>query len=246
MFLKISVHLQASIQSFIWAVSQVLHPTCPNISNFRNVGQVKSNIQAVRYQILPLSRRSIYFFTYTRTRLSAIPIKPVFFISSNLFPCLLWLNFEYWLRCKSATAYVLHNFSNILAAGISPNFTWIFIDWVSAGFFCDVKDREKSLQNMFLQTQSEMSVHILFHEKIQFLQPRELLQKNHMIRINSYLTEIFPRVLLLGGNFSDLTPWLSFLLWWCLSLKIWVKPLVSRRSISHRLLCVPFFILTLQ
>ena len=32
------------------------------ISNFQNTGQVKSNIQAVRYQFFPLSRRSIYFF----------------------------------------------------------------------------------------------------------------------------------------------------------------------------------------
>ena len=65
-----------------------------------------------------------------------------------------------------------------------------------------------------------------------------------MICINSYLREIFHRVLLRGGNFSDLI--LDFLFYWYLSLKIWVKPLVSRRSISHHLLCVLFFILTLQ
>ena len=56
------------------------------------------------------------FFTCTRTHLSALSLTCVL-ISSNLFPCL-WLNFEYWItcklgwfRCKSATAYVLHNLS---------------------------------------------------------------------------------------------------------------------------------------
>ena len=49
-----------------------------------------------------------------------------------------------------------------------------------------------------------------------------------------------------GRQFFGFDPWLSFLLWWYLSLKFWEKSLVSRRSISHRLLCVPFFILTLQ
>ena len=101
------------------------------------------------------------------------------------------------------------------------------------------KDWEKSLQKMFIQTQSEISVHILFQRKMQILQPRQLLQRNHMIRINSYPRET-------GRQFFGFDPWLSFLLRWYLSLKIWVKPLVSRRSISHRLLCVPFFILTLQ
>ena len=50
----------------------------PKISNFRNVGQVKSHIQAVRYQTVPSSKRSIYFFPCTRIHLSTIPIKAVF------------------------------------------------------------------------------------------------------------------------------------------------------------------------
>ena len=74
---------------------------------------------------------------------------------------------------------------------------------------------------------------------MQTLQPRQLLQRNHMLRINSYPRET-------GRQFFGFDPWLSFLLRWYLSLKIWVKPLVSRRSISHRLLCVPFFISTVQ
>ena len=81
---------------------------------------------------------------------------------------------------------------------MSPNFTWVFIDWVSAGFFPGVfspwpkkkRHRKKSLQKIFLQT-PKTSVHILFQRKIQFLQPRYTLQKNQMISINSYLREIF-------------------------------------------------------
>ena len=91
-----------------------------------------------------------YFFTCTRARLSAILFFTYFLISSNFFPCLLWLNFEYWL-CIVFT---------FLRTGISPDFTWICIDWVSAGFLPDVfspwpkkkRHREKSRQKMFLQT----------------------------------------------------------------------------------------------
>ena len=50
------------VQRFTSYLSQVLHPTCSKISNFRNIGQVKSHIRAARYQIVPLSRLSIYFF----------------------------------------------------------------------------------------------------------------------------------------------------------------------------------------
>ena len=106
------------------------------------------------------------FFTCTRTHLSTIPIKP-FLISSNLFPCLLWLNFEYWLCIV---------FTTFLRTGILHDFTWIFIDWVSAGFLTDVfspwpkkkRHRKKSQQKMFLQTQSKISVHILFKGKCNF------------------------------------------------------------------------------
>ena len=62
-------------------------------------------------------------------------------ISSDLFPCLLWLNFEYWItcklgwfRCKCVTDYVLHNFSNVLADWY---FSWLYLNfhWLS---FCGV------------------------------------------------------------------------------------------------------------
>ena len=59
-------------------MSQVLHPACPKILNFRNAVQVKSGIQVVRYQIAPYSKRLIYFFTCTRTHLFGILIKTAF------------------------------------------------------------------------------------------------------------------------------------------------------------------------
>ena len=88
-----------------------------------------------------LDGRYIFFHLYENP--------PVWFIyqicvliSSDLFPCLLWLNFEYWItcklgwfRCKCVTDNVLHNFSNVLADWFLPESTWIFIDWVFCGVF---------------------------------------------------------------------------------------------------------------
>ena len=65
-------------------MSQVVHLTCPKISNFRNVGRVKSHIQAVWYQIVPYSRRSIYFFFFVQEP-TCLPY--LFLISLNLSPC---------------------------------------------------------------------------------------------------------------------------------------------------------------
>ena len=56
----------------------------------------------------------------------------------------------------------------------------------------------------------KISVHILFQGEMQILPPRQPLQKNQVIRMNSYLREVFDRMLLLGGNFSDFI--LDFLL----------------------------------
>ena len=152
-------------------MSQVLHPTSLKIWDLRNVGQVKPQIQAVWNQMILLSKRSMYFCSCTRARPSAAPINPIF---PYLQIFLLWLNFDYMitcqlcqLRCKSATVYVLHNFSNVLAAGISPDFTWIFTDWVSAVVFPCVfshwsknkRHLEKTLQKMFLKTQSKICIH---------------------------------------------------------------------------------------
>ena len=130
--MKISIHLETS-SHFYGPMSQVPYSTCPKISNFRNIGRVKSHFQAVRYQIVPHSRQSIYIF------LLRVPtcLPYLFLISSNLFP---WLNFEYWItcqlcrfRCKSATVYVLLHFSDVLA---NWYFSWLYLNfhWLS---FCE-------------------------------------------------------------------------------------------------------------
>ena len=81
------------------------------------------------------------FFTCTTTRLSAIPIKPVFWylrIFSPVYDRILnigWhvnfsnLGVSLWLP----TFCII--FPMFLRTGISPDFTWIFIDWVSVGCF---------------------------------------------------------------------------------------------------------------
>ena len=173
------------------------------------------------------------------------------------------MNFEYWIsyqlcrfRCKSATAYVLHNFSNVLADWY---FSWIYLTfhWLSpCGVFPGVlslwpkkkRHREKNLQKMFLQTQSKMSVHIVFQGKIQLLEPQKLLQK---IECSYKLMSLadFSLGTSSGRKFFKFDTWLSFLLWWYFfeSLgKTFGKKTIYFKKISHRLLCVPFFILTLQ
>ena len=127
------------------------------------------------------------FFSLAREAACPPYLLNLFLISSNLFPCLLWLNFECWLTCqlcrfsrKSATATFCIIFPTFLRTGISSDFTWIFIDWLSAGFLPEVlslwrkkkRHRKKSRQKMFLQTQSKISTLILFQGKMQFLPPQ--------------------------------------------------------------------------
>ena len=132
---------------------------------------MKSKIQAVQYQIVPLSncptiKTVDIFFSLVREPTSPLYLSCVL-ISSNLFPCLLWLNFEYWITCKlgwykskSTTAYVLHNFSNVLAdwyfSWLYLNFHWLSFCGVFPGVFSPClrkKDTgKKSLQKMFLET----------------------------------------------------------------------------------------------
>ena len=81
------LHIYRRLDSHLYGpMSQVLHSTCPKVSNFQNVGRVKSYIQAVRYQIVPHSKWLIYFFTCTRTHLSAIPAELVFWYL-QIFSC---------------------------------------------------------------------------------------------------------------------------------------------------------------
>ena len=100
LFLKTYVHLQAS-------TSQVLHLSCPKISNFGTDGQLKSHIQTDQYQTVPHSRQS--------------NLLNLFFNIFKSFSVFLWLNFEHCIkckfcrfRCKSGTVYVLDNISNFL------------------------------------------------------------------------------------------------------------------------------------
>ena len=59
--------------------------------------------------------------------------------------------------------------------GIFPDFAWIFIDWVSAGFFpgvCSPTPKKKNTgkkftQKMFPQIQSKISIQVVFQEEIE-------------------------------------------------------------------------------
>ena len=75
------------------------------------------------------------YFPVFRLNNSVFERSVFFLISSNLFPCLLWVNFDYWITCKLcwfSVSLQLSTFSIIFPAflwsGISPDFTWIFID----------------------------------------------------------------------------------------------------------------------
>ena len=72
-------------------------------------------------------------------------------IFSRVFP---WLNFEYWIicqlssfKCKSATVYILHNFSNVLAdlyfSRLYLSFHWLsFCELFSGVFFSLAWERQ--------------------------------------------------------------------------------------------------------
>ena len=125
-----------------------------------------------------------YIFSLVREPACPPNLLNLFLDIFNYFP--LFITIKFWaltniltscqFRCKSATAYVLHNFSNVLSDWY---FSWLYLNfyWLSScGVFFAVhillvlrkKDREKSLQKMFLQTQPDIFVHILFKGKMQF------------------------------------------------------------------------------
>ena len=153
-------------QSKCWT-SEVSHPGCP-ISN------------------CPTFQKVNIFFSLPRELTCPPYWLNLFFDIFNFFLCLLWLNSGYWITCqlywfscKSATVYVLHNSSSILADWY---LSWLYLNfhWLK---FCG--GFEKNCKKIFPQTQSKMSIHIIFQGKMQFLQHWLLLQKNWMIRINS-------------------------------------------------------------
>ena len=103
-------------------------------------------------------------------------------------------------------------FPTFFRTSISPDFTWIFIDWVSAGFFPGVfspwpekkRHREKSPQkNVPPNSVKNIRPYSLSREDAIFATPKTP-SENRMICINSWFWQIFPWVLLLGENFSDL------------------------------------------
>ena len=124
---------------------------------------------------------------------------------------------------------------------ISPEFTWIFVDWVSAGFFSGVfsplsekkRLQEKSQQKMLPESVKNIRPYSLSREDANF-ETQKAPSENPMIRINSCLWQIFL------GCFFWFDTWLSFLLWWYLYLKFWIKLLVSRRSILRKFHIVYF------
>ena len=143
---KFFLSIYVSTSCFYGSMSQDLHPNCPKMSVIQNVGWVKSHIKAVRYQIVPHYRRSIYFLHLYENPPVRHTYWTCFMISSNPFSHLLWLNFKYWITCqvcrftcKSATVYVLYNFSIVLA-------DWYFYFWrkeFSTRAFVSVLERIK-------------------------------------------------------------------------------------------------------
>ena len=102
-------------------MSQALHPSCPkNVlepSKYWTSKDQRSPTSKLPDMKLLQTVNILFHLHENRTHLSARPIKSVFSISSYLFPCLLWLNFEDSITCqlcrfrrKSATVYVLRYF----------------------------------------------------------------------------------------------------------------------------------------
>ena len=98
---------------------------------------MKSHIQAVPYQIVPHSRRSINFFHLYENPIVLLIYLTYYLISSDLFQCLLRLDFECWItfqlcqfRCNYATVHALHNFSSVFADWC---FSWLYLKfhWLS-------------------------------------------------------------------------------------------------------------------
>ena len=147
------------------------------------------------------------FFTCTRSRLSSI-LNLIFDIFKS-FSLFIWLNFEYWLTCQICWfgCKTAAAYVLILLKFSLTEFVRVFFPAV---FLLGLrkKDTEKKL------SQKCPSISPSFKGKC-----------------NGDFSEDASS----GRQFFRLHPWISFLLWWYLSLKIWVKPLVSRRIVSHRL-----------
>ena len=170
------------------------------ISEMLDKWSLASKLSDIKLSHIPDGR--YIFFTCTRTHLSAIPIKPVFWyfkIFSRV--CYDWVlsigyhvNFaDLGVTLGLSTFCII--FPTFFRTSISPDFTWIFIDWVSAGFFPGVfspwpekkRHREKSPQkNVPPNSVKNIRPYSLSREDAIFatsITPSE----NRMIRINSCL-----------------------------------------------------------
>ena len=131
---------------------------------------MKSHIQAVRYQIVPHSRWSI------REPTCPLHLLNLFFDIFKSFPVFIMSIADLCVNLPLSAFYII--FPTFFRGGISPDFSWIFIDWVSTGFFLGgfspwpkkKRDSEKSPQKIFPETQSKISEHIVFQKKMQFFQ----------------------------------------------------------------------------
>ena len=167
LFLKIFVHLQASIWPFTWAhitglasylsenfklpkcwTSEVPHSSSP-ISNCPTIQTVDIFFPLVREPICPPYPLNLFFDIFKSF--------PVFIILS-----IGWhVNYaDLVVRLWLSTFRIIC--PRFLRTGVSPEFTWIFINPVCGVFFPGVfspwpkkkRHLKKNLQKMFVQTQS--------------------------------------------------------------------------------------------
>ena len=154
-------------------------------------------------------------------------------ISWNLFPCLLSLSFDYCIscqlcrfRCKSGMFCII--FPTFFRSNISPDVTWIFIDWVSVRFLRRVffpwpkkkTTSGKSAQKWVLPN----SVKNIFPDSLSrkdgiYSTPINILEKSN----DSYKLPSLADFSLGASSERQLfrfDTWLSFPLWWYLSLKV--------------------------
>ena len=137
-------------------------------------------------------------------------------ISWNLFPCLLSLSFDYCIscqlcrfRCKSGTFCII--FPTFFGTNNSPDVTWIFIGWVSAGFLRRVSfpwPKKKTTSGKRPQKWvPSNSVKNIFPDSLSrkdriFSTPINISEKsNDSYKLPSLAD--FPWVLLLRDNFLD-------------------------------------------
>ena len=151
------------------------------------------------------------FFSCTRTYLSVIPIKPVFRYL-QIFSCICYdwvLSIGYYVNfgllgvtLGLSTFFII--FPTFFWTSISPDFTWILIDWVSAGFFPGGFSLGLRKKTPWKKPRKKCSPKLS--------QTPITPSENRMIRVNS-LADFFLGASS-GRKFFRFNTWHSFLLWW--------------------------------